>query len=269
MRPTVIFDIEASCEDREINPHYNMETIEIGAVKIIDNKIIEEFQILIEPEYVQTLTPFCEQLTGITFDDLKGKPKFTEAIIDFYHFIEGCDIYSCGDFDRKFLTKELKEKGETYEHVLIKNAINSYHKDLKKNYTKFTNKKKAGMIGMAKALGIVLEGKHHRGLDDSKNLAKIYIALEQIREKNLRQAFNEESMENLIKALNVHHSEIYEIIKDGQVYYTFNKLNETNHIHTFLSLIDLWSEVIIIDIEHRKLDYLTTSQLKTLKNYTL
>lgn len=269
MRPVVIFDIEASCEDREINPYYNMETIEIGAVKIIDNKISEEFQILIEPEYIQSLTPFCEQLTGITFADLKGQPKFTEAIIDFHNFIKDCDIYSCGDFDRKFLTKELKEKGETYEHELIKNAINSYHKDLKKNYTKFTNKKKAGMIGMARELGIVLEGKHHRGLDDSKNLAKIYIELEKIREKNLKRVFNDEVIEKLIEAINIHHSEIYEVKKDGNMYYSFDKLNEITNKHNFLSFIDSWSKIIPIDIEHRNLGYLTASQLKILKKYTL
>lgn len=269
MRPVVIFDIEASCEDRAINPYYNMETIEIGAVKVINNRVSEEFQILIEPEYIQSLTPFCEELTGITFADLKGKPKFTKAIIEFHNFIKNCDIYSCGDFDRKFLTKELEEKGKTYEHGLIKNTINSYHRDLKKNYTKFTNKKKAGMVGMARELGIVLEGEHHRGLDDSKNLAKIYIELEKIREKNLKIVFNDKTMEKLTEAINVHHSEIYEVKKHEDIYYTFDKLNGINNKHSFLNFIDLWSKVIPIDIEHRNLGYLTADQLQILKKYTL
>lgn len=268
MRPVVIFDIEATCEDRAISEHYNMETIEIGAVKLIDNKPIDEFQTFIEPEYTSKLTPFCIKLTGITMDDLQGQPKFNKAIIDFYNFIKDCDIYSCGEFDRKFLTRELEDKGTKYEHELIKNAINATHRDMKRNYTRILSKKKTGMIGMAEELNIELTGLLHRGIDDARNLAKIYIEIERLREMSLRKVFNNQLMKEIVKAINTHHKDIYEINKNGDKYICIDKLNGKQSQHGFLEFIDLWVEVIEVDNENRRLDYLNTSQLKTLKHYT-
>jgi ERI1 exoribonuclease 3 len=38
-------------------------------------------------------------------------------------------------------------------------------------------KKAPGMAGMLPALNLKLEGKHHSGIDDSKNIAKIALEL--------------------------------------------------------------------------------------------
>lgn len=269
MKPVVIFDIEATCEDRNINNKYNMETIEIGAVKLLNNIPVDEFQIFIEPEYVSKLTPFCIELTGITMDDLKGQPKFNEAILEFYEFIKGCDIYSCGDFDRKFLTREIDVKGTEYEHTLAKNYINSSHTDLKKIYTKFMSKKKAGMIGMAEELEIEITGSVHRGIDDARNLAKIYVKIQEFRETALRKVFDDKTMNQIIEAINIHHKDIYEINKKEDKYVCLDKLNHKVYEHNFIEFIDLWVEIIVIDNEMRKLNYLNARQLKTLKHNTL
>ena len=152
-----------------------METIEIGAVKVRKGSVVDTFETFIQPEYVDKLTPFCTKLTGITFADLEDAPRFDEAILKFYEFIYDCDIYSCGDFDRKFLIRELEERGYTDEHELARNAIHSSHRDLKVHFNRVTDKRKQGMLGMASVLGIKIEGTHHRALSDSLNLASIYI----------------------------------------------------------------------------------------------
>lgn len=266
LKDVVIFDIEASCEDRKINPRYNMETIEIGAVKIRRNKIVDTFEAFICPEYVDNLTPFCTELTGITFDDLESAPTFTQVILDFYQFIYGCEIYSCGDFDRKHLVKELEEKGYNHEHELTRNAIDTNHKDLKKYYNKITGKKKKGMIGMANELGIELTGTHHRALSDAKNLANIFLELEKIRESKLRNTFDK-TMDNLVYNLNKNHDD-FKIEEAGEDYEVHYELTNETHKFSFLEFMDLWSKIIMTDIETRKLGYINSQKMKILNMYT-
>jgi len=266
-RSVVIFDIEASCEDRSVNPHYNMETIEIGAVKLTQGKQVDTFQTFIRPEYISDLTPYCVNLTGITFADLEEAPNFDEAIVNFYEFIYGCEIYSCGNFDKKFLTNEINNKGYDHVHELAKNAINSSHTDLKRYYSNVTGNKKQGMIGMAEQLNIELTGANHRALDDAKNLTKIYLEIEKIREEALRKAFSMKVMNGLITSINNNHSN-YVVEKYKDEYKIFNKLSKEYHNTTFLEFIDLWGQSLIIDFTERNLTYINKNQLKALRRYS-
>lgn len=259
----VIFDIEASCDDKNINPYYNMETIEIGAVKVKDGEITDTFQTFIEPEYVDTLTPFCTKLTGITMDDLRGAPIFNKAILEFYSFIYGLPIYSCGEFDRKFLTRELREKGNKYSHKLAMNAIKSSHKNLKIHFDNITGKGMKGMVKMARILNIELTGTHHRALDDSINLAKIYIKLESIRENRLKEEFNGSKLENLVDNINQIHKRRFNV-KEGSKIQSDMKNEMFNLVH----FLDSWRNVIIIDHDERKLRYISDKDLNTIKRFT-
>lgn len=256
----VIFDIEASCEDKNINPHYNMETIEIGAVKVKDGVIIDEFQTFIKPEYVDTLTPFCTKLTGITYEDLEGAPSFNEAIVEFYSFIYGLPIYSCGEFDRKFLVRELKEKGVNYSHKMAKNAISSSHKNLKIHFDKVTGKGMRGMIKMARVLNIDITGTHHRALDDSRNLTKIYLKLETIRKDKLSQIFNGKKLVGLVSNINKHHSRMFKVINDNKI-----ASDKKNEYYNLLGFLDSWKDVITIDYHERTLNYLNNEDLTAIK----
>lgn len=260
---TVIFDIEASCEDRKVNRHYNMETIEIGAVKLNGVEIVDEFQTFIRPEYVDSITPFCTKLTGITFDDLEDAPSFNEAIVDFHKFIYGHTIYSCGEFDRKFLIREIIEKGTSSLHLMAKNAIESSHVNLKKHYQKVTGNKMRGMAGMARELNIDLKGKQHRGIDDARNLASIYIALENIRGKILENTFDNK-MNDLIANMNKYHDDVL-IYKGNSVLISSNKELVNLEIKEF---IDKWSKAIIIDHEERGVTYLSNDDLKIIKKFS-
>lgn len=261
---TVIFDIEASCEDKKINRYYNMETIEIGAVKMDGINIIDEFQTFIKPEYVDKLTPFCTELTGITFEDLEDAPSFNEAIISFHEFIYGHTIYSCGEFDRKFLSKEIAEKGTSQAHLMARNAIESSHINLKKHYKNVTNKHMRGMVGMAKDLGVKLKGVHHRGLDDARNLASIYARIESIRERKLNEIFGER-MGQVISDINRYHQDVL-IYKDGLVLISSidSELMELN----IKDFVDKWSNIMITDHEERGVTYLSNDELKLIKRFS-
>lgn len=258
---TIIFDIEASCEDKNINKNYNMETIEIGAVKVENGQVVDTFKTFIKPEYVQSLTPFCTELTGITYDDLKDAISFNEAIVDFYEFSYGLPIYSCGEFDRKFLTRELHDKGEHYVHKLAANAINANHRNLKTLFSKVTGEKPCEMLKMAELLNIEIEGTHHRALDDSLNLTKIFIELEKIREEKLQLSL-EHKMDQIIDSINTLHSRKFEV-KDKMII-------EWGETKTFPEFLNYWSQVIFADHSEaadRAARYLTGSELGTLNQF--
>lgn len=262
----VIFDIEASCEDRTISSTYNMETIEIGAVKIKDKKVIDEFQTFIEPEYVDKLTNYCTNLTGIKYEDLEGAPKFAEAILAFNDFIKGCEIYSCGNFDKKFLTREIEDKCNSYEHELVSNTIETSHFNLKTFYSQVTGNKKGSMLQMAGKLNIRLDGELHRGIDDARNLAKIFIKLEEIRESNLRDKF-EKRFSDIVKYVGIHHEDYEITVNDIENITVINSHGDISE-YSFLSFIDMWAPVMITDIYERGLKYLDSQDLSHLRRFS-
>ena len=49
--------------------------------------------------------------------------------------------------------------------------------NIKYIYTKIYNQKTGSMVNMLNKLDIKLEGKHHSGIDDSKNIAKMCIKI--------------------------------------------------------------------------------------------
>ena len=59
--------------------------IEIGAVKIVDGKVVEEFSELIDPGVL--IPPLITNLTGITQKDVDGKRNINDVIV-----VKDCDI---------------------------------------------------------------------------------------------------------------------------------------------------------------------------------
>lgn len=105
LNEVVIFDLEATCEDKLVDFYYDKETIEIGAVKIKGTEIIDEFNTFIQPKDT-SITPFCTELTTITAADVNNAPLFHEASNAFGSFIGNAYILSWGDYDRKQLLKD-------------------------------------------------------------------------------------------------------------------------------------------------------------------
>lgn len=257
----VIYDIEASCENKEINNQYPMETIEIGAVKLNSkNEIIEKFQIFIKPTKVNTLTKYCTDLTGIKFSDLKDAKEFPEAIKEFYEFIKGSKTWSCGNFDKNFLSREIDNRSKEISNgELIKDYIVSSHGNLKRIYSQVTHNKQSGMLIMAEYLGIEMTGTLHRGLDDSINLVKIFIELDKIREKELLKVFKGQKLLNVIESIDKGLE-----YKDGIIIDSAN-----NKTYTFLEFIDKFCDIIIRDFKNRSVNGLDRRDIKKLRNFAI
>lgn len=169
----IILDLEATCW-KERHHQNKSEMIEIGAVCVNENKaIVGEFQTFVKPILHQHLSDFCQELTSITQKMVDEAPLFPEALAQFQSWINSFgDDYFLGSWG--FYDKNQFEK-DCLLHELptdwLKNHIN-----IKFQHSKLRNLPKA--LGMQSALSyekLALEGTHHRGIDDAKNITKIFI----------------------------------------------------------------------------------------------
>ena len=167
----IIIDLEATCWQSTVPQGQQNEIIEIGLAVLDTNtgEISKNKGILIKPQR-STVSLFCTELTTITQELLdKNGVSFEDAVnqlIDEYN----PDLYtwaSYGQYDLNMLKKQCKSFGVPYpmgdEHINVKEYFAE----------KYGLVKATGMNGALHMLNIPLEGTHHRGIDDAKNIAKI------------------------------------------------------------------------------------------------
>lgn len=99
----VVFDIETS----GLNPSKD-KIIEIGAIKYINNRKVDEFSYLIDPHI--KLEKIITDVTGITDNDLKGKETIEIVLPKFLEFIEDYVIIGHNvKFDYDFVEYNIKK----------------------------------------------------------------------------------------------------------------------------------------------------------------
>lgn len=76
----IIFDIETTGLDSSYD-----EIIEIGAIRIENNKVVSQFQSLVKPN--RQVNDYITELTGITNDMLIDAPKIKEVLPQFMEFV--------------------------------------------------------------------------------------------------------------------------------------------------------------------------------------
>lgn len=169
----IILDLEATCWDQWEKK--DNETIEIGALWINEQQeIISEFQRFIKPIRYPILSDFCKELTSIRQKDVDEADHFYKVIEEFKNWFnwdtEDYMLCSWGFYDRK------QFESDCDLHQLDKKWIKK-HISLKHQYRDIKPLRRA--VGMKKALkseGFELEGTHHRGIDDARNIAKIFLS---------------------------------------------------------------------------------------------
>lgn len=168
----VILDLEATCwKQYKKSPN---ETIEIGALLIDENKtILSEYQRFIKPIRYPILSDFCKELTSIQQSDVDAAAHFYEVIEDFKEWFgdisEDYILCSWGFYDRKQFENDCDlhhiDKSWTTQHI-----------SLKHQYQDIRNlRRPIGMKNALKREQMALDGTHHRGIDDARNIAKIFI----------------------------------------------------------------------------------------------
>lgn len=108
----VVLDFETT----GLSPEYGDRAIEIGAVLIRDNRIVDRFQSLMNPG--RRISRFIEGYTGITNTMLETAPPGAEVMERFVSFMGDHPLVAHNaSFDRRFLDGELgrinrKRRGE-------------------------------------------------------------------------------------------------------------------------------------------------------------
>ena len=162
----VVFDLETTGKEL-----MSSGITEIGAVKIVNGKIKEQWTTLVKPDYVISEEIF--ELTGINNEMVKDAPKIGQVLPDFMKFIQGAILVGQNaiDFDMKFL-----KRFATAEDYEVTNKIMDTMVLARKYLPQLKNHK---LSTLAEHFGIVFH--HHRALSDSYATAEVFIELLKIK----------------------------------------------------------------------------------------
>lgn len=160
----VVFDLEttgAKCPPCRVT--------EIGAYRVKNGKIVEEFQTLVNPE--TSIPPFITQLTGISDAMVKNAPKFRSVASDFLDFIGDTVLVAHNaHFDMRFLNHEI---GRVYNKYRVANQ-HLCTVQLSRRLVPNIENHKLSTLSEYFAIDI---GRHHRAAYDAHATAKIFINL--------------------------------------------------------------------------------------------
>jgi len=171
-----VLDFEATCEDgRRIKPQ---EVIEFPLVLVdATGSTVGEFRSYVRPVCHPRLSAFCTNLTGITQASVDEAPEWSKVLHMAQTWLDGqlatagflnCAFVTCGDWDLKTMIGE--QCGVSGEHVpaRFRQWINIKHL-----FERLTKQAGGSMPRMLELLHLKLEGRHHSGLDDCRNIARI------------------------------------------------------------------------------------------------
>lgn len=169
----IILDLEATCW-KDKNTTKQSEIIEIGALKIDqDGNYINEFSEFVKPKLNIELSDFCKELTTIEQAVIDSAETYKIVINQFIEWININEPYilcSWGFYDKKQFEKDCDL------HSIDKDWL-ANHISLKHQYAEIKGlRKPIGMGGALKKERFKLEGTHHRGIDDARNISKIFKA---------------------------------------------------------------------------------------------
>ena len=161
----VVFDIETT----GLNTSYN-EIIEIGAIKVENNKVVDTFHKLIKP--IRKIPSFITNLTGITNEMVEDKEDIKKVLIDFLNFIENNILVGHNvNFDINFVYDKLVEQE-------LPHLTNNYVDTLRLSRKLLKNIRNHKLGDLALYYNISYEGAH-RGLQDAEITLKVLEKLEE------------------------------------------------------------------------------------------
>lgn len=168
----VVVDVESTCWDKKTPRRLDeSEIIEIGVCIInLETLAIEDNEgILVLPQK-SAVNQFCTDLTTITQEMLeKSGISFKKACTTLRDKYDSNNRVwmSWGDYDRRQFERQCRQSDIRYPfgptHINMKNlfAIN------------MRLSREVGMDAALKMLKMELDGTHHRGVDDARNIAQI------------------------------------------------------------------------------------------------
>ena len=218
----VVFDLETT----GFSPTQN-RIIEIGAVKVVDGKIVDKFSTFVNPEVP---IPFrIEELTGINDNMVLDAPVIEQALPDFMDFCQDAVMVAHNaSFDMSFIEENCRRQEIEKEFTSVDTVA------LARVLLPQLNRYKLDTV--AKALHVSLEN-HHRAVDDAGCTADIFVKfVEMLKE---REAFALDAVNRLgrtsadqVKKLPSHHAIILAKNDVGRVnLYKLVSLSHMSYYH--------------------------------------
>lgn len=164
----IVFDLEATCWEPE-EPE-RVEILEIGAVEIAPASAAQrEFAEIVRPVRTPLLSDFCLSLVPIRQEDADAADPFPVIYRRFVQWAGDAPFWlgSWGSFDRRQLLAECRR------HRLAPPPGLIGHIDLRREFARWKQVRPAGLKAALELAGLSCEGRAHRALDDSRNLARL------------------------------------------------------------------------------------------------
>lgn len=179
----VVFDFETTGFSTEFD-----DLIEIGAVKIANGTIAGEYTSLINPG--RDITDFISDLTSIRNDELKKAPSLNEVLSKFYEFSKDSILVAHNaTFDIGHLYANYKKCGIEVNELPAIDTLQIARVLYSDKIQRFNLK------AVSKLFKVDLTN-HHRGLDDARATAEVFLhMLNDFREKDIR---NYNQINNLV-----------------------------------------------------------------------
>lgn len=166
----VVLDLETTGH----SPTRGDRIIQIGAVKIVNDQIVDRFVTFVNPE--QLISPFIQELTGINDDDVSDAPLFRDVASELLDFMKDCSFVAHNvQFDWGFLSAQLKLEGYVVPNVPIYDTV-----ELARILLPNEESYKLGML--ADGMGFTHE-RPHQADSDAEATAMIFLhVLEKLRQ---------------------------------------------------------------------------------------
>lgn len=170
----LVIDVEATCWQGDPPQGQRSEIIEIGLclLEVATLTRVERHSILVRPAR-STVSAFCTELTTLTQGDVNAGVSLAQACQSLaLEYRAPSRLWaSYGDYDRQQFMRNCDEFGIAYPfgpgHLNVKTLL----------AVALGLKREVGMRDGLTALGLPLEGVHHRAGDDAWNIVAILAAL--------------------------------------------------------------------------------------------
>lgn len=163
----VVLDIETT----GLSPKKGARIIEIGAVRVVNGEVTEEYQTFIDPQ--QKIYSTTTELTGITNEMVAGKRTIGQVLPEFHRFIGDAVVVAHNakfDWDR-FLIPAFKDVGLHLDNQVLC----TYEMFRKADPNRGSGAYKLPMLCLLFGIKIA---NYHRAIDDAVATAKAFIGIQ-------------------------------------------------------------------------------------------
>lgn len=184
-RYIIVLDFEANCSKQRVRDH---EICEFPCVLLdtTTKRVVDEFRTFVHPVHHRKISDFINGLCGITTKQMYSGVGWSEAMDMFENWCEknkldkqNAIIVTCGDWDLKEMyPRQLMLTNTIYSVPTRMKELFEDWCDIKQIHREYREYPKCmGMKRMLEDVELELIGRHHSGIDDCRNTARLCVFL--------------------------------------------------------------------------------------------